>query len=195
MADIIPDRSALDGVYREGTYGAERAGGPAVTLAERTGRTLIHLSGDVDGAGFPTAARHAFDLPLPLNAGETRDGGATRLIWLGPDAWLAACEDAPDLSGLEGLAAVNDVTQGRLVVRVSGPDSRVMLCKGCPLDLHPSAFPAGHAAQTLVGHVTALVDCVADDTFEVYVTRSYARYFWDWLTGQAAEFGYRVAAA
>ena len=96
---------------------------------------------------------------------------------------------------MSDAAAVNDVGQGRLVLRLTGPRVRDILAKGCPLDLHASAFPTGHCAESLIGHIGVTIDCTADETFDLYVNRSYAAFFWEWLTRAAMEYGYRVLPA
>jgi len=195
VAELVPMKSALDGVLMPGNFGAENPDGPGVTFSERQSLHVYHLSGDLNDARFPTAARHAISLPLPMSAGETRDTGGTRVLWLGPDRWLITATSPLDLSALTEIAAVNDVTAGRLILRLSGPKCRDLLAKGSPLDLNPAMFKAGHCAQTLVGALSVTLDCVAADGFDLYVTRSHALFFWEWLSRAANEFGYRVEAA
>lgn len=185
MVDLAPP-------IEPGVYGAENADGPAVTIDERRGLHILHLAGDLDDADFPTLARGALGLPLPQLAGETRDNRAVRILWLAPDRWLAVSAHAIDMSALSAIAAVNDVAQGRTVLRLAGPKVRDLLRKGCPLDLDPAAFPSGRAAATLLGHLNVIMDCVADDSFDLYVTRSYDQFVRDWLVRAAKEFGVRV---
>ncbi|MBT3660175.1 MAG: hypothetical protein HOB37_00395 [Rhodospirillaceae bacterium] len=193
MADTSPMQSALNGIAQPGDFGADQPAGPGVTITERQGLQILHVAGDIRDAEFPTQVRHAIGLPLPMSAGETRASQGTRVLWLGPDRWLVATEDA--LPALSDAAAVNDVGQGRLVLRLTGPRVRDILAKGCPLDLHASAFPTGHCAESLIGHIGVTIDCTADETFDLYVNRSYAAFFWEWLTRAAMEYGYRVLPA
>mgnify|MGYP005675383397 CR=1 FL=1 len=78
------------------------------------------------------------------------------------------------------------------IFRISGPRARDVLAKGCPLDLHPNAFPANACAQSLLGKIGVVIDCLNGDTFEVTAGRAYARSLWAWITGAAAEYGYKV---
>lgn len=177
-----------------GTYGADHPDGPGVTITERRGLHIVHLAGDLDDADFPTMARNALGLPLPQLAGETRDGHGVRILWLAPRRWLVVSDHAVDLTSLQGKAAINDVAQGRTVLRLNGRRVRDLLRKGCPVDLDPTAFPSGHAAATLLGHLNVTLDCVGDDTFDLYVTRSYDQFVRDWLIRAAKEFGVRITA-
>jgi sarcosine oxidase subunit gamma len=70
------------------------------------------------------------------------------------------------------------------------------LPKGCTLDFHPSRFAAGHCAQTSLGHANTLINCIDDESiFDLFVLRSYAVSFWEWITDAAGEFGYRVTSS
>lgn len=191
-------RSALEGFYVPGID----TGNPSVTLAERRGLTMIQIAaiGNAD-AMCATATGAGLTLPASPNATESRDG--VTALWLGPGRWLAVTpEAAPEALGrrLEAAhadsAAVVDVSHGRTVIRVSGPATRTLLAKGCRLDLHPRVFRAGACAQTNIGHFAVLLHAVDDrPTVDLYVARSYAASFWEWLIEAAAEFGYRVVGS
>ena len=89
-------------------------------------------------------------------------------IWLGPDEWLA-------LTDTDGV----DVSDQRVVIDV-GPDARTRVARGCTLDLRPSAFPPGSAAQTLVAQAPAIV-LAHGDGLRLLVPSSYAEHVEDWL--------------
>jgi sarcosine oxidase subunit gamma len=113
--------------------------------------------------------------------------GAGRAIWLGPDEWLVT-GPSPDLAGAD---VVVDVSGQRTTLRLTGDHVRAVLATGCALDLHPRAFPAGSAAQTLLG-LAGVVLLALDDAgtdYEVLVRTSFARYLAGWLVDAAAEFG------
>ena len=103
---------------------------------------------------------------------------------------LASLREA--LAGVH--AAITDVTDGRVAFRVAGPSARDVLAKGCPLDLHPRAFPPGRCAQSLLAKASVLIHLVDDDpergpSFDVYVARSFAQYLWTWLEDAGREYG------
>jgi heterotetrameric sarcosine oxidase gamma subunit len=96
---------------------------------------------------------------------------------------------------IAGSGAVTDVSGGRVALRIGGAKPRALLAKGCPLDLHPSAFRSGTCAQSVLAQVSVLIHALGDgEDFDLYAARSYAVHLWQWLTDAAAEFGYRVAA-
>lgn len=176
----------------EGVYGAPHPDGPGVTITGRTGLHILHIAGDVRDHAFPTAARHALGLPLPQTAGETRDGHGVRVLWLAPDRWLVVSDRPLDVTGLAGIAAVNDVGPGRAVLRLTGRNTRDVLMAGCPLDLHPQAFKAGRSAATRLGPLNVVLDAVGTEAFDLYVSRSYAAFVRDWLVRAGLEFGVRL---
>jgi sarcosine oxidase subunit gamma len=89
-----------------------------------------------------------------------------------------------------GLASVCDQSDGRCVIRISGPSARDVLAKGIPLDLHPRVFGPGQAAVTLAAHIGVHIWQIDDmPTYEIAVFRGFAGSFWHWLMESAAEFG------
>ena len=80
-------------------------------------------------------------------------------------------------------------------VSIGGPQRRDVLAKGCPLDFHPRVIRGGACAQSLVGHVNALVyRHDAAPTFMLMVARSFARDAWQLLCLSSAQYGYDVVA-
>jgi sarcosine oxidase, subunit gamma len=150
------------------------------------------------------APRVRFALPLEPNT--WRRGGGREALWLGPDEWLVTCP-APEAAGLAGSlrdalagvhAAITEVTDGRVAFRIAGPSARDVLAKGCPLDLHPRAFPPGSCAQSLLAKADVLIHLLDDDpercpSFDLYVARSFAHYLWMWLEDAGREYGVQIA--
>lgn len=199
MAKPAERRSALAEVYSPGTYGAATPDGPGVTLAERRGLTLVHLAGEAATLNEGVRKATGHDLPITPNTviGDDR-GGA---LWLAPDRWLivSAREESERLerrlaAGIGSAGAATDVSSGRTVVRIGGANARDLLAKGCPLDLHPRAFAAGHCAQSLIAQVNVLLHAVDESRVDLYVARGFGLTMWEWLTDAAAEFGCRINA-
>ena len=159
----------------------------------------------IDGAD-PQAveALRAVGIPLPGEPNTVAVDAETRVLWLGPDEWLIVTppggESAILTRGGEALAgrhhALTDLTDNYTTIRLAGPCAEALLAKGCPLDLHPTVFPAGRVAQSLIGSVDMILDCQSDDTgareFLIFVRRSFAQYTWDWLVDGAGEFGLSI---
>jgi sarcosine oxidase subunit gamma len=173
-----------------------------VRLGERTGLGKIDLRGDPHDRAFMAAAGRVLDLLLPSEPCTTAARDRIGALWLGPDQWLVTCPGS-EVARWHGAlrealaevhAAVTDLTDGRVAFRLAGPSARDVLAKGCPLDLHPRAFPPGRCAQSLLAKASVLIHLVEDDaepgpTFDVYVARSFAEYLWMWLEDAGRAYG------
>ena len=132
-------------------------------------------------------------VPLPLAPNRVAIAGLLRVLWLGPDEWLAVNEgDAPDLlprleRAVAGRrAAVADLSSSRSAIEITGSAAHRLLAAGCGLDLHPRAFGAGQCAQTLLARVPVILDQLdAAPRYRVLVRRSTARWLTDWLIDAA----------
>lgn len=177
MTEPVP-ASALDGWMP--TDGTAAAAG----ISERLGLTLLILRGRASDPVFLARAGTALDIDIPTRTGHAVSNGTVTVCALGPDEWFVEGRSQDGLhSRLAQLGlVVTDVSQGRTMLRLSGPVARDWLAQGCSIDLHPAAFPPGACAQTAIARVPALLMAVdATPTFDVSMSRSYARAFWHWL--------------
>ena len=195
MADA--PRSALAGHLAPGRHGApERAAG--TTLGEIAGAALVQIQGAPGGerlreglAGFGLERA-----PQPLAC--TR-GVEICLLWNGPGRYLAVGgRDGEHIAGrlaaaldADGACAV-DVSHAYTRLRLAGPACVDVLAKGCALDLEE--LPAGGCAATVIGHFNVLLHRDAEAVFELYVSRSFAVSFWEWLLHAGAEHGVEIVA-
>jgi sarcosine oxidase subunit gamma len=169
-----------------------------VELSEQPFVAMVDLRVDPDG---PAASRASavLGVELPTTPSTYVGDGTLTAIWMGPDEWLitgggrSAATLETELRaavGEDGGAAI-DVSAQRTTLRLSGPDAREVLAKGCSLDLHPTVFRKGTAAQTMLG-LAGVVLIALDDAgtdYRILVRASFARYLADWLIDAAEEFG------
>jgi methylglutamate dehydrogenase subunit D len=200
MAEIrLHPRSPFAGLLKPGRHGAQ-GGAAGVSLSERAGLALFVISaGAVKASEVAAKMASVTGLDLPMGSKRVSKNGFA-VIGTAPGQWLAVAESRearalPAMLGvaLKGDATVVDLSDGKAVLRISGPRARETLAKGCSLDLHQTEFKPGSAATTPV----ALIDCViwqVDETptYDLAVPASYAESFWSWLTASAAEYGYTV---
>jgi sarcosine oxidase, subunit gamma len=134
--------------------------------------------------------------PLPAAPDTWTPTADGRLVWLGPDEWLlTSTGTAPHLLEEElreqlrpvGGTAV-DVSAQRIGLRISGARAREVLAKGCSIDLHPRAFPAGRSAQTTLGLAAVVLLSLGEDGFAVLVRSSFAGYLATWLLDAGLEY-------
>ena len=167
-------------------------------LFERPFLTHLNLRLDPADPDALAAAHQVLGLQLPLTPNTTTAGGDLLAIWLGPDEWLLLTEHHQSDSLVTNLqaaltghfASVVDTSAGQTVIRLSGPSALDVLARGCALDLHPSVFPPGACAQTLLARAQALLIAVdATPTFDIIVRRSFTPYVAAWLKDSAHQFG------
>lgn len=163
------------------------------------------------GVRCPTAAAAAraglakigLVLPDVAHAVAMFDEGG-RVCWLAPDEWLVvapahlhdamagwfaeAFAPAGDGAGDRASAAAADLSDATVTVRLAGPAATDVLAAGCPLDLHARAFPVGTCRRSRLAKVGVLLYRGAEASFDVDVSRSVARYAYDWLVAAAREF-------
>lgn len=196
----VQHRSPLDGVAATGRLGRTIgiAGVRIREIKNTAGLAIVARKGrSADVAAV--LSRHVGS--TVIDAAKRASGNGLAISGTGPGQWLAMAE--PTAAGtlldalrgaLDGLAAVTDQGDGRVILEVSGSRARDALAKGIAVDLDPAAFKVEDLAQTSASHIglqIALID--ASPTFEIISGRSTAGSLWAWLTASAAEYGIDVA--
>lgn len=167
---------------------------PGVTVETRHAAAMCDLRGSPRNPDFLSEVSAAFGVALPVDPNTAVGTNDARILWLGPDQWLIVTAQPRDLlhdAGITG-GTLTDVSHGRAILRLAGPDARHALAKGCPLDLDPRRFAVDRCAQTAIARINVVLDHVAPGVYDLYCPRSYAGSFWHWLTEAAAEYGCRI---
>jgi sarcosine oxidase subunit gamma len=152
-------------------------------LAPRLGLGVFEIA--AFGYGELAAQRVAdgigLALPGPNAVAETAGVAA---LSTGPNRWLIVAPEAmiatlPNRVDAE-LAAVTDLSHGRAVITLSGPDAAPTLMQGTGVDLEPALFPVGSAAATALPHIPVVIWRRAEG-YDVIIPRSYAQHLLEWL--------------
>ena len=191
-------RSALEGRYRTGRFGARAEDAPGVVLAECRPRSMVQVNGAPD-PGVLAGALGASEADVTPN--RTFDAGAVSYAWNGPGQWLAeSAEHEPGelIEHVESAlrvhgASTTDLSHARTVLRVSGPTATDLLAKLCPIDVE--TMQAGDSAATLAGPLNVQVVKTGGEEFRLYVFRSFGLAMWEMLQDEAAEFGGEIVPA
>ena len=106
--------------------------------------------------------------------------------WLG----TVAADSAP-----EEFVSVVDLTHGRALMRITGPDAAELLARLCGADLHDDMAPDGAALRSAVAGVAT--DIIRDDrggvpSYLLHCERSSGQYLFDALTGAGESLGIGV---
>ena len=201
MPDMkIDPRTGLEHLASPGRRG-NAAGDAGVQLELRPWPAIVSvLAHRRRTAQLQQVARSALGIELPDKPVRTAAGDLA-MVWAGPEQWLVVAEgSSAELEGrlaaaFEGLAAVIDQSDARLLVRIAGPRARDTLAKGLPIDLHPESFKCNDAALTAIGYTGVHIWQVDDlPAFEIAVARSYAADLWRFLLHAGAEFGVEIAS-
>lgn len=178
--------------------GEKTSHGRTEAIAVRVLAPMTRLSLRLAPALVPQAANVAgFALDLQINRCRSGDAGQMALR-LGPDEWLlCGPEHETDRllraveAGLAGLPhALVDVSHGYVAFAVAGALAADAVNAGCPLDLWPQVFQAGHATRTLLGKAEIILARPGEArAFEITCARSFAAYVRDFLDEAARGIG------
>ncbi len=152
-------------------------------------------------AATAKAAKKLFGIEPP-SAPEAIVGKGATLIWSGPDQFMVLAMNSQGAEqqdklrkAVSGIASLSDQSDGRCLIRISGPRARDALAKFCSLDLHDAAFVAGTAATTSIDHTSVNLWRGADGAAPVYyflVFSSFADSLWHTIVASSLEYGVEV---
>jgi len=174
----------------------------ALTITDCTPLAKVHLRAPWNGA-------MAKALGVPFGRADREQGWL--VVGSGPGEWLvlappgaaAAVADwlgtvAADAAGDE-FVSITDLTHGRALVRVTGPDAADLLARLCGTDLEDDMAPDGAALRSAVAGVAT--DIVRDDTmidgaavpsYLLHCERSSGQYLFGALVSAGESFGIGV---
>jgi heterotetrameric sarcosine oxidase gamma subunit len=110
---------------------------------------------------------------------------------VGPGEWLVSGREGAGLA-IEG-AMVVDQSHGRVLLRLSGPDSIRLLMKGVAVDIAGTGFPVGVSASMAFGHLAINLSRRGERQFEIIAMRSLAESLYHDLKLAGREFGLSFA--
>lgn len=156
-----------------------------VVLVDRSDLTKVVVRG---AAGTNLAVQLGGVGPgRSVNRGAVRIGQVRPHEWLylGPSEQVATAIAELDL---DGHTAVTDVTHGRSVVAVAGPDARSLLQRTCSLDLSDAMFPLDAIATAPIVEVRCDLIRVNTQDYLIVFDRSYGEYVASALVELQTEF-------
>jgi heterotetrameric sarcosine oxidase gamma subunit len=193
----------------------------ALTITDCTPLAKVHLRAPWNGATakalgvpFGRAGRDIEDGASQDGAsqdGASQDGASQDGAWLvvgsGPGEWFvfAPPEAAAAAAGWLGTVAADsapeefvsvvDLTHGRALMRITGPDAADLLARLCGADLHDDMAPDGAALRSAVAGVAT--DIIRDDragvpSYLLHCERSSGQYLFGALVSAGQELGIGV---
>lgn len=180
---------------------AEVRGARGVRLRELQFLTMVGLRlGEDSPERLEVEAR--LGTPLPARCGQVARGRDLYVLWLSPDEYLVV-SDALDPAALTehllgalstSADAAIDLSANRTTFCLEGPSAREVLEKGCPVDLHPSAFLVNSAVSTNLGRVPVILWKTGEDAYRLLPRASFADFLGRWLVDAMAEFAVELTA-
>lgn len=162
---------------------------------------MVTLRGDLSDAGIAAAIGLCDDAPVPAPLSVVSNAAGERIVWMSPDEVLILLEgDGHDaralVAGIEAtLEDVHhmalDVSDARVVIRLTGARVGEVLAKGAPCDCSDHGFPVGTARRTHLGGLAVAFWRLDAETWEIVALRSYAHHLLAWLE-QGAQPGSEV---
>lgn len=180
--------------------------GGGVVATEREGLGIARVTArNARTAALGQVIRERFHLALPDGPHRVCNGEVA-VAGIGPESWLLTCENGGNAFAaglrdpLEKHAAVVDVSDAHLVLRLTGARLRETLAKLVPIDLHERSFAVGDVAQTVAGHMAVVLWRLEDSApgeavFELAAGRSHAHSLYRAIRDSAAEFGFVLEPA
>jgi sarcosine oxidase subunit gamma len=156
-----------------------------VALREVTGMAIISIATPLgNDEALAKAVRSAYGIACPaVGHSVASKAGKARILGLAQDQMFLIFDDPggdplPAVSDkFADKAYLTDQSDSWAMIRITGPKARTALERICPLDLHPSAFPEGRVARTVMEHLGVIILHEAPDTFLLMSARSYAGSF------------------
>lgn len=168
---------------------------PQVTITDVRNRAVVQVFAR---RGQNAAVEKA--LGITSVPGRAAAGRGFTALPLAPGQWLLVAGEGSEGSfaarlerKLAGLGHVSEQSDGRTVLRLSGPKARQVMEKACRLDLHPSVAGKGMCAQVQMAQVGVTLHQTSDaPEYELLVYPGFGLHFFDFLWHAAAEFGVRA---
>ena len=179
-----------------------------IVLQERalTGQLVLRVRGSLDEASAAVQSSIGVGLPGRLQfVGDPSNPDEVSLAWLSPDEWRLCCpiKEAYEieeklrqaLSGVSGVThAVVNNSGGFTMLEVSGPEVTNLLKKSTGYDIRPAHFPIGKVVGTSFAKTSVTLLRCEEQTWQLWVRRSFADYVWLWLQNAAREYGLKVSS-
>jgi len=199
MAENIVVESALRRSPAEHLAGlmadAEVAGDRAVALREVAFGTQLGVRA-LPGSAAHAALAQATGVGLPAAVGEVAGSvDGTAVLWLGPDEFLVATDEANELQAQLDAALGDEpgrvlaLSANRAVLELSGPAATLVLRKSCPADLHPRSFAVNQAIVTSLANIPVLLWRTGEESWRILPRISFTEHTVLWLVDAMTEFG------
>ena len=131
------------------------------------------------------------DAPRPRQLAQGESGAAA--LRLAPLVWWVEGADEEAAARLASLSAEDgaalELSHGYARLRMGGPRAAELLNRFLPLDLRAAHFPVGAVASSGTHHTPVTLARESDETYALWLPRSYAKSLWELLCDAARRMG------
>ena len=194
----IKRQSALDGQVESGRFGNCKTE-PGIFIEENHPLSIVQLeTREPPQKDFLNVIQNLFNFDVPLAPNTSKASDKTRIIWTGPNRWLIVEPETRDLTSLiksqikETSFSIVDLSHARSSIGIDGFMTRDLLLKGAAIDFHPEVFLVDHCVQTTFFNLSALICCLDENRFNIFIARGFALDLWQKVQEAAEEFGYET---
>jgi methylglutamate dehydrogenase subunit D len=195
---VLERSSVLIGVGREaGRDGAD--GQRRLRIGEARDCRLVQVAAfSTTAAELEQAMRPSIGGALPAGVGHATSIGTRLLLRTGPEHFWIITRDGEDIvpalqsAVAPAIGSVTALSHSRTCIWIDGSHSRAVLATGVTLDLDHAVFPQNSFALTGLHHTPIIVLRSGATRFELYVSRTFAVWTWEWLIDAALPYGYDV---
>ena len=160
---------------------------------------IYNLRGSQRSSIFRKIFQSSLDIEIPNKNCTCTSNDNKYVLQVSPDEWIIL-SNSNEIQGqiieLEKKltkvhSAINNLTDQYQVVYISGKKSRLILSKGCSIDLDPTSFGLKDCAQTTLALTDITIFCTAKNSFTVICRNSFANYLMDWLEDASLGYSYK----
>ena len=190
--------SALDGQIESGRFGNLKTG-PGIFIKENHPLSIVQLeTREPPAKDLLNVIKNLFNFDITPAPNTSSVSDKTRIIWTGPNRWLIVEPETRDLTSLvksqikENSVSIVDLSHARSSIGIDGLMTRDLLLKGAAIDFHPEVFLINHCVQTTFFNLSALICCLDENRFNIFIARGFALDLWQKVQEAAEEFGYEI---
>lgn len=156
-----------------------------VSLREITGYSLVHIATRGNRKTAASGVKTAYGAAAPMKPNSVVSKDDALIMWFGPRSWIVRTADkaVKDLPTIK-LCSVTDLSDSRCQIRIEGSRAAELLSTGCPVDFDATMAMQG-CAQTTYNHFQIFLHRSAEETYDVFVPRSFAEDFRQEITTAA----------
>ena len=156
-----------------------------LTITPISGFSLIHIATRGNRKTAASGVKKAYGAAAPMKPNSVVGKDDALIMWFGPKSWIVRTADKTltDLPTIK-LCSVTDLSDSRCQFRIEGPRAVELLSTGCPVDFDATMAMQG-CAQTTYNHFQIFLHRSAEETYDVFVPRSFAEDFRQEITTAA----------